>query len=158
MKKVWIPVVVAVVTALGVIIAAFVSRSPVPPPPTPVVPGPTNTVPSPGPTSPSVPSLNGSYTGTMLRSDGQPFQLIISNLSEDQNGDFMASGYMGSCTTSFSGTIYSDNTLSFDGQESASATGCTGDASFTGELFSDGHLGGNWNFPNINASGTWNAS
>ena len=150
MKKVWIPLLVAIVGALGVIIAAAISHNP----------GPTPTpTPPPGPTSVSLPALHGSYSGTMLRSDGQNFAFTMTSLNEDQNGGFTAQGFLGGCSTSFSGTVYSNGVLNFYGYETTNGGSCTGTTgTFRGEVYPDGHLAGNWNVENINASGTWQAS
>lgn len=148
MKKVLIPLLVAIIGAVGVIVAAAISHNP----PTP---------PTPPPSSPSVsiPALHGSYSGSMLRSDGRSFNFTITSLNEDQNGGFTAQGYLGQCPASFSGTVYSNNSLGFYGNETTAGGYCSGTTdTFRGEVYPDGHIAGTWDVENVNASGTWQAS
>jgi len=107
-KGVVIPIVVAIIGALGLIMAAVIGK--------PLSPSPQ--VPTPPPTSDTIPALHGSYSGTLaIQQMNTTTSLYISSLSESQNGSFMAGGSIGNCTATYSGKVAADNTISFSGTE-----------------------------------------
>lgn len=111
------------------------------------------TPPTPGPSSPSssspassIPRLHESYTGILTHTDGsggQPTPFNIFSLTEDDNGNFTATGSDGPCSANYKGTIQQDNSIDFTATEAAN-TVCGVIALFSGKLFSDGHLEGQW--------------
>lgn len=149
MKKGQISLLVAIIGALGLIIAAYITSQAKQPPP----------VPTPPPTSNPIPSLHGSYSGTfIIQQTNITTSMYISSLSESQNGSFLAGGSIGNCTATYSGRVSSDNTISFYGTQS-NATDCNSIVvTFYGQLFSDEHMGGSWSETNSSYSGTWTVS
>ncbi len=144
----WVTIVgglASIATIFGLIFTIYTATHPSPTP-----------TPTPGPSSnspvPSIPQLHSSYQGMFTHTDNsglptQPF--AVSSLVENSSGHFTASGSdfyptTGvSCSMSFDGNIQSDDSITFTGTEATNP--CNGAVlSFTGNLFPDGHLEGQW--------------
>jgi hypothetical protein len=120
-----------------------------------VSPTPTPTIPLLTPT-PAIPPLHSSYTGTATRSDGANFVLAIVSVSEDTNGNFTAKGGDGQCPGTITGSIESDDAISFTLTEYQAGI-CGYTYTFSGKLYPDGHLAGQWQ-GGMNRAGTWTIS
>lgn len=108
--------------------------------------------------SSSIPSLNSSYSGTMTRFDGKTFHLQISQLSEDSSGNFTASGELGGCAATFSGSATPSRTINFTATQTFSAVCTSGTYEFSGTVDTNNSLSGRWNVLNSSTTGTWEAS
>jgi len=153
----WVKIVGALAslaTIFGVIWTVYTyvhpSFSPAAPTPTPVP-------------TPSIPRLHSSYSGTMVRLDTNTLiSITMSSLNEDNtNGNFTAegtdAGANGGCTATYDGVIRSDNSISFTLTETQ-VQNCGLVVTFTGKLFPDGHLAGNWQGPTSVEKGSWTIS
>ncbi len=130
----------------------FLHSSPTPPPPA-------NPTPTSVPT-PSIPQLHGSYSGPYTNTTtGIPFTMTMSSLSETTDGSFTSVGNDGVCPVTINGVVKSDNSISFTVTEVVGTTSagvqCGSVGTFTGQLFSDGHLAGKWQGSVNGVGGTW---
>jgi hypothetical protein len=155
-KTAWIALISAVLVALIGGVFGIITKIPLYDS-TPPVPTPTS---NPSVSSiPSVPQLHVSYSGTLTVSNKSDNVLFtISSLTEDDNGNFNASGSEETCSTSYQGIIHADNSISFDLTETKSAPNCSGGvARLIGRLYPDQHLEGTWQGLGSNASsrGDW---
>jgi hypothetical protein len=145
-----VAIVVAIISTLGIIIVAIINN----------LWSSHQQVPTPSLPSNPIPTLHGSYSGTFtIQRTNTTVSMYISSLSEqNQNGSFMAGGSIGGCGVTYTGSVSSRNTVSFYGTQS-NALGCDSIVvTFYGQLFSDGHMGGNWTETNSSYSGTWTVS
>jgi hypothetical protein len=103
--------------------------------------------------------LSSSYSGTLTRSDRATYTLRMSNVQEDDQGHFTASGRLNDCSMAFDGNVRSDNMVSFAANPSqgAGSDDCE-QTTFKGQLASDGSMSGEWNGQTQGMSGSWNAS
>lgn len=121
---------------------------------------------SPTPTSvptPSIPQLHGSYSGPYINdATGIQFTMTMSSLTEAPDGSFTATGNDQVCPATFKGVVDSDNSISFTETEAIGTTSsgveCGSVGTFTGKLFSDGHIAGSWQGSVNGAGGTWSFS
>ena len=141
----------AVFTAIWGVYTFLHSNSP---PPTPT--NPTQTA---VPTA-SIPQLHGSYVGPYTNTTtGLQFTMTMSSLTEASDGSFTSVGNDGVCPVTFAGVVKSDNSISFTVTEAVGTTSsgvaCGSVGTFSGQVFSDGHLAGRWQGSVNGAGGTW---
>lgn len=153
------------ITAIIVpIVVALINAHVLFPPPVPPTPVPTTAPTQPAPTTPTntpqptFPSLASFYQGTMNRvTDGAVLQFNLQQVSEDsQNGKFTASSVINFCPANVAGQINTDNTISFEVQQNANCGSLIG--VFSGNINSDGSMGGQWSVPNTQVGGSWSAT
>ncbi|GAC1388642.1 MAG: hypothetical protein NVSMB49_01400 [Ktedonobacteraceae bacterium] len=93
----------------------------------------------------------------MTDENGRGFPLLIVSLNESTDGNFTARAQVGGCTGTAKGTISSSDSLNFTLTEDLIAN-CGLVGTFSGQLFSDSHIAGDWKGAESQVSGTWTAS
>ncbi len=157
----WIIVVgglASLATIFGVIFGIYTYAHPAPSTPTPITTGSASTAIVTTP-APSVPRLHSSYTGVITHNDGSVnSSLVVSSLTEDDNGNFNASGSDGPCSATYQGIIRADGSISFTATEAANPNaGCGVVSAFIGKLLPNQKLEGTWQGQGAFAqfSGSW---
>lgn len=145
-------------TIFGVIFGIYTYAHPAPSAPS--APAATTSTLATTATAPAIPRLHGSYIGDFSSSaGGNPIQFAMSSLTEDDNGNFSASGGDGLCSATYKGVMHSNNSILFTLTQAANPSlNCLqASITFRGTLFTDQHLEGTWqgNDAFAQTNGSW---